>query len=456
MNSYNSIYFIGAGGIGMSALVRYFLAKGYAVAGYDKTATPLTEQLIAEGAQLVFDESPALIPTAFRNPSTTLVVRTPAVPITHKGLCYFEEGGFTIVKRAQLLGMITQQSKGLCFAGTHGKTTTSSMAAHLLTQSSVGCNAFLGGILKNYDSNLLLSESSPFTVIEADEYDRSFHTLHPHMAVITSTDPDHLDIYGNEANYLASFTHFTSLIEPTGVLIARKGIKAPFALQEGVTLYSYSATEGGDFHATNIRIGDGRICFDFVTPRHVVTNIELGVPIAINIENSVAAMAIAWLNGVNDSELRAGMLSYMGAKRRFDFWVKTPELTLIDDYAHHPDEVAASLRSVRALYPDKQITVAFQPHLYSRTQDFATAFAAALSQADHLILLDIYPAREEPIEGVTSALIYDQITCAQKEFCTKEELVSRLATCHSEVVVTLGAGDIDTLLPTIAQTLTTR
>ncbi len=453
MNQYNTIYFIGAGGIGMSALVRYFLSQGLQVAGYDKTATELTRQLEAEGAQLFFDDDASLIPQAFRDTETTLVVRTPAVPQDNRVLQYFMSQPFTLLKRAELLGLITRNSKGLCFAGTHGKTTTSSMAAHLLTESGVGCNAFLGGILKNYNSNLLVAPDSPLTVIEADEYDRSFHTLSPYMAVITATDPDHLDIYGTEEAYLESFSHFTSLIQSGGCLVARKGIKAEIKLQEGVELYTYSANEGGDFHAEHVRIGAGKILFDFHTPTQVVTDIELGIPIAINIENSVAAMAIAWLNGVKEEDLRQGMLTFMGSKRRFDYWIKSDDLVLIDDYAHHPDEVKASLKSLKALYPDRHISVIFQPHLYSRTQDFATEFAQALSLADELILLDIYPARELPIEGVTSRLIFDQVTTLSKELCPKSELLERLQHRHFEVLITLGAGDIDTLLPEIKQTV---
>ena len=394
MKQYSSLYFIGAGGIGMSALVRYFLAKGYRVAGYDRTSSPLTEALQSEGLEIVYDESVDLIPDYCRDPKTTLVVYTPAIPATHAGLLYFREHGFKVVKRAELLGLITQSSKGLCFSGTHGKTTTSSMAAHIFHESPIGCNAFLGGILRNYNSNLILSDHSPFTVIEADEYDRSFHWLHPYMAVVTATDPDHLDIYGTEEAYLESFAHFTSLIQPGGCLVIKKGIKLVPRVQEGVKVYTYSARDGGDFHADNIRVGNGTILFDFVAPDGVVADVELGVPVDINIENAVAAMAIARLNGVADDDMRRAMASFKGAKRRFEFWVKRDDRVMIDDYAHHPDELKASIRSVRALYPGRKLTVIFQPHLYSRTRDFAPQFAEALSMADQVILLDIYPARE--------------------------------------------------------------
>ena len=450
MKQYSSLYFIGAGGIGMSALVRYFLAKGYRVAGYDRTSSPLTEALQSEGLEIVYDESVDLIPDYCRDPKTTLVVYTPAIPATHAGLVYFREHGFKVVKRAELLGLITQSSKGLCFSGTHGKTTTSSMAAHIFHESPIGCNAFLGGILRNYNSNLILSDHSPFTVIEADEYDRSFHWLHPYMAVVTATDPDHLDIYGTEEAYLESFAHFTSLIQPGGCLVIKKGIKLVPRVQEGVKVYTYSARDGGDFQADNIRVGNGTILFDFVAPDGVVTDVELGVPVDINIENAVAAMAIARLNGVADDDMRRAMASFKGAKRRFEFWVKRDDRVMIDDYAHHPDELKASIRSVRALYPGRKLTVIFQPHLYSRTRDFAPQFAEALSMADQVILLDIYPARELPIPGVTSQLIFDRITCRDKELCLREKLLERIKECNFDILLTMGAGDIDRLLPEIA------
>ena len=450
MKQYSSLYFIGAGGIGMSALVRYFLAKGYRVAGYDRTSSPLTEALQSEGLEIVYDESVDLIPDYCRDPKTTLVVYTPAIPATHAGLVYFREHGFKVVKRAELLGLITQSSKGLCFSGTHGKTTTSSMAAHIFHESPIGCNAFLGGILRNYNSNLILSDHSPFTVIEADEYDRSFHWLHPYMAVVTATNPDHLDIYGTEEAYLESFAHFTSLIQPGGCLVIKKGIKLVPRVQEGVKVYTYSARDGGDFHADNIRVGNGTILFDFVAPDGVVADVELGVPVDINIENAVAAMAIARLNGVADDDMRRAMASFKGAKRRFEFWVKRDDRVMIDDYAHHPDELKASIRSVRALYPGRKLTVIFQPHLYSRTRDFAPQFAEALSMADQVILLDIYPARELPIPGVTSQLIFDRITCRDKELCLREKLLERIKECNFDILLTMGAGDIDRLLPEIA------
>ena len=456
MKSYESLYFIGAGGIGMSALVRYFLAKGYKVAGYDRTPSALTAELQSEGLEIGYDESVASIPGYCLDSATTLVVYTPAIPATHAGLVYFKEHGFRVVKRAELLGLITQSSKGLCFSGTHGKTTTSSMAAHIFHESSIGCNAFLGGILRNYNSNLILSDKSPFTVIEADEYDRSFHWLHPYMAVVTATDPDHLDIYGTEEAYLESFAHFTSLIQPGGCLVMRKGIKLRPRVREGVKVYTYSAREGGDFHAENIRVGNGTIVFDFVAPDGAVADVELGVPVEINIENAVAAMAVAWLNGISGDDMRRAMASFQGAKRRFEFWVKRPDRVMIDDYAHHPDELKASISSVRALYPGRELTVIFQPHLYSRTRDFAPQFAEALSLADRVFLLEIYPARELPIPGVTSEIIFDKITCRNKELCLREKLLERIKECNFDILLTMGAGDIDRLLPEIASIVEAR
>lgn len=453
MENYKSIYFVGAGGIGMSALERYCLAKGMKVAGYDKTPSHLTDQLQSEGIELFFDEDEDSIPSYCKNPENTLVIYTPAIPENHKGLEYFRNNGFKVIKRSELLGLITSSSKGLCFAGTHGKTTTSSMAAHIFHQSAIGCNAFLGGILKNYDSNLILSETSPFSIIEADEYDRSFHRLHPYMAVITATDPDHFDIYGNEEAYLESFSHFTSLIQPGGCLIMKKGIKAIPRVQEGVKIYQYSANKGGDFHAEHIRIGNGQIIFDFIAPGDSIPDIELGVPVEINIENAVASIAIAWLNGIPAQDIRKAMASFKGAKRRFDFWVKEKNIVMIDDYAHHPDEIRASITSVKALYPEKRISVIFQPHLYSRTRDFAPQFAEALSHADELILLEIYPAREIPIPGISSQIIFDKVTCRKKELCTKKMLLETIKDRNFEVLITLGAGDIDRMLPQIRDIL---
>lgn len=451
MENIKSIYFIGIGGIGMSNLARYFLSKGKKVAGYDKTETALTKQLVDEGAEIHYIDDVKLIPDFYKDKDSTLVVYTPAILPDNDEFAFFSDQQFSIQKRAQVLGLITQASKALCCAGTHGKTTTSSMLAHILKGSHLDCNAFLGGILKNYNSNLLLSEDSQYTVIEADEYDRSFHHLKPYMALITSASPDHLDIYGTEEEYLNSFEYFTSLIQPGGALVIKENLNLTPRLQNGVKLYTYSETKG-DFHAKNINIGNGTIKFDFVTPKGVIKNIELGVPIRINIENSIGSMALAWLNGVNDDELRRGILTYEGAKRRFDFIIKSDCTVLIDDYAHHPEELEASITSVKALYPDRKLTGIFQPHLYSRTRDLSIEFAKSLSLLDELILLDIYPAREKPIEGITSQIIFDKVTC-KKELCKKENLLSLLSQKKCDVLLTIGAGDIDQLLPSIKNLL---
>ncbi|MGN0214186.1 MAG: UDP-N-acetylmuramate--L-alanine ligase [Muribaculaceae bacterium] len=453
MNNYKSLYFVGAGGIGMANLERYFIANGYKVAGYDRTPSELTHALESEGVDIVYDENPDLIPAYCRDAATTLVVYTPAVPATHAGLQYFRNNGFRVIKRAELLGIITHNSKGLCFSGTHGKTTTSSMAAHILNVSPIGCNAFLGGILKNYNSNLILSDHSEYSVIEADEFDRSFHHLKPYIAVVTATDPDHLDIYGTEEAYLESFAHFTELIRPDGVLIVHTGLKLKPRVADGVKVYTYSRNEG-DFHAENVRKGNGEIVFDFVTPDGIIPDISLGVPVDINIENAVAAMAACRLIGTDADSLRKGIATFGGAKRRFDFWIKEPGehgKVVIDDYAHHPDELRASIRSVKDLYPNRKLTAVFQPHLYSRTRDFAPQFAEALSHADEVILLDIYPAREAPIPGVTSEIIFKDITCPKKTLINKSELLDTIGNHRCDILLTVGAGDICNLLPQICE-----
>ena len=435
----------------MAALERYFLAKGKRVAGYDRTPSDLTHALEQEGVHIDSDEDPALIPDYCRDPERTLVVYTPAVPASHKGLTYFRENGFEVLKRAALLGVVTSHSKALCFSGTHGKTTTSSMAAHILHSSGVGCNAFLGGVLRNYDSNFLLSSTSPYSVIEADEFDRSFHHLRPHIAVVTSTDPDHLDIYGTPENYLESFAHFTSLIQPGGALIVHTGLALKPRVGEDVRTYTYSRDEG-DFHAANICKGNGEITFDLVTPWETVQDISLGVPVAINIENAIAAMAACRLVDAPIDGMRDAIASFMGPKRRFEFWLKEPGdhgRVMIDDYAHHPGELQASISSVRDLYPGRRLTVIFQPHLYTRTRDFADGFAAALSLADEVILLPIYPAREEPIPGVASEMLLENITSAKKCIYSKENLIKSIHLSNFDVLLTAGAGDIANLLPQI-------
>ena len=451
MKDFDSLYFVGAGGIGMAALERYFLAKGKRIAGYDRTPSELTDALFQEGVHIDFDEDPALIPDYCRDPERTLVVYTPAVPDSHQGLTYFRDHGFNVLKRAALLGIVTEHTRGLCFSGTHGKTTTSSMAAHIMHSSGIGCNAFLGGVLRNYNSNFLLSTTSPYSVIEADEFDRSFHHLHPYVAVVTSTDPDHLDIYGTAENYLESFAHFTELIQPGGYLIIHTGLAMKPRVGESVKTYTYSRDEG-DFHAANIRKGNGEIIFDLVTPWETLADINLGVPVDINIENAIAAMAACRLVDTPLEAMRDAMATFLGAKRRFEFWLKEPGehgKVMIDDYAHHPGELQASIKSVRDLYPGRQLTVIFQPHLYTRTRDFAPGFAQALSLADEVILLPIYPAREDPIPGVTSEMILENITSAKKIIYSKENLIKSIHLSNFDVLLTAGAGDIANLLPQI-------
>lgn len=453
INTIKAVYFIGAGGIGMSALVRYFLSKGKKVGGYDRTPSELTEKLKEEGADIHYEENTDLIPADFREATTTLVVYTPAIPAEHKELIYFRNNGFEIQKRAQVLGMLTRTEKGMCVAGTHGKTTTSTMAAHLLHQSHVKCNAFLGGISKNYGTNLLLDEESPYVVIEADEFDRSFHWLTPYATVITAVDSDHLDIYGTREAYLESFRKYTSLIRPDGYLIIKKGLELVPDVQPGVTIYTYS-TEEGDFHAENIRIANGEICFDYVSPLGNIQDIQLGVPVYVNIENGVAAMALAQIGGADAEEIRKAMASFNGVDRRFDFKLKTDRMVFLSDYAHHPAEIKQSVSSIRTLYPDKKITAVFQPHLYTRTRDFYKEFADSLSLLDEVILLDIYPARELPIPGVSSQLIYDHLRPdIQKSLCKKEDLMNVLAGKTLEVLITLGAGDIENYVPQIYEML---
>lgn len=450
-----NLYFVGAGGIGMAALERYFMAKAYAVAGYDRTPSELTDKLAAEGARISFvDDVEQAIPAAFRDPKETLVVYTPAIPADNHVLNYFRDNGFEVVKRAAVLGRVTHESRGICFAGTHGKTTTSSLAAHILHNCKVDCNAFLGGVLRNYDSNFLLAPESPWSVIEADEFDRSFHHLRPWIAVVTSTDPDHLDIYGTEEAYLESFAHFTSLVQPGGALVVHEGLKLKPRPQEGVKVYSYSR-DSGDFHAERIRRGNGEIRFDFVYPGGRIDDISLGVPVEVNIENAVASLAACWLTGDMEPEAaRTAVGTFLGAKRRFEFWLKEPGehgRAIIDDYAHHPDELKASIRSVKALYPGRKLTVVFQPHLYTRTRDFYRGFAEALSLADEVILIPIYPARELPIPGVESEMILPLISGAKKEVVARENLIDTIKNRNFEILLTAGAGDIADLVPGIAR-----
>ncbi|MBR3408046.1 MAG: UDP-N-acetylmuramate--L-alanine ligase [Paludibacteraceae bacterium] len=451
-----SLFFLGIGGIGMSALARYFHARGYRVCGYDRTPSPLTDQLREEGLSIFFEDEPERLAAYDLSPKQTLVVRTPAVPEDSRVYTYLREQGYDIRKRSEVLGLVTRSMKALCVAGTHGKTTTSTILAHLLYQSEIGTNAFLGGVSNNYQTNLLLHDSS-YVVIEADEYDRSFHHLKPYMSVITSVDPDHLDIYGTPEAYREAFSHYTSLI--TGALVVKKDLPFELRLRRGVKCYTYAIGDSeADFYADNIRVKDAKIYFDFHTPTETLSDLRLGVPVWVNIENSVAAMAVAWLNGVSAHELRSGLSSFSGVYRRFNVHVHTPHVAYIDDYAHHPQELRASVESIRRLFPDRYSIVIFQPHLYTRTRDFLEEFAGVLSRADEVILLPIYPARELPIPGVTSDALLSRLTSRRKQLVEKAELVQTVADRIHEidrpvVVMTLGAGDIDRLVPALKKAL---
>ena len=450
-----AVYFVGAGGIGMSAIARYFIKKGLVVAGYDKTPSDLTKRLETEGMLIHYEENVDEIPHECKKKESCLVIYTPAIPAEHKELKFFRENGFEIQKRAQVLGTLTQSHKGLCVAGTHGKTTTSTMCAHIMHQSHLDCNAFLGGISKNYGTNYILSDSD-YVVIEADEFDRSFHWLRPWMSVITSSDPDHLDIYGTKEAYLESFRHYTELIQPGGALIIHRGLEMKENIQSGVRRYDYSLNEG-DFHAENIVMENGEITFDFISPIESVKGVQLGQPVPINIENGIAAMAMAQLNGCTAEELKYGMQTYGGVDRRFDFKIKNDKVVFLSDYAHHPKEIYQSAKSIRELYKNKHITAIFQPHLYTRTRDFYKDFADALSQLDEVILTEIYPARELPIEGVTSKLIYDNLKPGvKKEMIQKADVLDYVKNHDFEVLIVLGAGDLDNQVPQITKILNSK
>lgn len=441
----------------MSNLVRYFLNQGANVAGYDKTPSELTRQLEREGAELIFEDDENLIPEEFLNPEETEVIFTPAIPADNRIISYFRENGFRMKKRAEVLGDITRSMKGICVAGSHGKTTTSSMIAWIMSQTPRKCNAFLGGILRNTGSNLVISRESDYAVIEADEYDRSFHRLSPFIAVITSVDPDHLDIYGDEEGYLEAFSIFTSLIVPGGYLLLHTGLKLQPDVREGVKVLTYSGRNEGDWHAENLRFGNGELIFDIVGPENVeIRDISLGVPVEINVDNAVAAAAASWLAGVSAHDIKKGLETFKGAKRRFEIWLKGEKdgarAVLLDDYAHSPAEVKASIGSIRKLYPGKKVSVIFQPHLYTRTRDFAPEFAEALSRADETILTEIYPARELPIPGIGPETILDKMT-GNGRICMRKDLLDLIKFSNFDILITLGAADLDTLLPEIADIL---
>ena len=455
----NKTYFIGIGGIGMSALARYFKHEGMKVAGYDRTPSPLTAALEAEGIDIHYgDDLAEQIPDEFKhNPDSTLVIYTPAVPTLNAEYRWFADNGYTIIKRSAALGYVARNKKTLAVAGTHGKTTVSTLTAHLMTQAADSrCTAFLGGIAKNYDSNLLLS-SGEWLVAEADEYDRSFLQLHPQAALITSADPDHLDIYGTGEELRKTFSEFASQVAPQGTLILKKGINLPLSSESQLStrrIYQYSLDEVCDIYASDIRPdAGGRYRFDLHTPFGNLADCTLGIPALINIENAVAASALALYAGADPEKLKSALASFQGVKRRFDFYINTPETVYLDDYAHHPEELKAAILSLRGIFPARKLTAVFQPHLYTRTRDFADGFAQSLSLLDELILLDIYPARELPIEGVNSQMIFNKVTIANKAMCTKDQLLDLLAQRTLDVLVTFGAGDIDRLTDEIARQL---
>lgn len=457
-NKIDTYYFLGIGGIGMSALARYFASEGCHVLGYDKVCTPLTIELEAEGIPIQYDDSLDWVEGL--DVATTLVVRTPAVSEDTAVYAWLREHDFRIVKRAEVLGEVTRQKKALCVAGTHGKTTTSTMLAHILHGSHIGANAFMGGIANNYGTNLLLDKESDYVVVEADEFDRSFHQLSPYVSVITSMDPDHLDIYGTEEAYVESFQRYASLVEHALVVKANLAPSLVEAASPHCQVYSYALGEQADFYADNVRVEEGEIFFDFHTPEDMITDIRLGVPVLVNIENGVAAMAVAWLMGATVEELRNGMCSFSGVYRRFNVHINTPHVTYIDDYAHHPQELKATIDSVRFLYPKRHVIGVFQPHLYSRTRDFADGFAEVLSGLDEVALLPIYPAREEAIEGVTSEWLMGKITAKRALVLptilakyVRERVKCCLAQGSDCVVITMGAGDIGSQVEAVKQTL---
>ncbi len=452
LNKINTIYFLGIGGIGMSALARFFQSKKKNVFGYDKTPSQLTDELMAEGMNIHFEENIQLVPE-----NVDVVVYTPAIPANNKEYQWFIENKIPMMKRSEILGILSDSFKTIAIAGTHGKTTTSTLTAHLLKQSSLDCTAFLGGIAKNYQTNLLLSDKSNLLVAEADEFDRSFLHLHPHSAVITSADADHLDIYKDKNQLQLAFVQFASQVKPKGNLIIKKGVNLNLNPDNQSTLYSYSLESGADFFPENIQIQNGLYTFDFVTPDNVMKNMKLGLPGLFNVENAIAALAVAYLNGVNEQELRTGLGSFLGVKRRFDFRINNPGLVYIDDYAHHPAELRACITSARHLFPGKRISGIFQPHLYSRTRDFADEFALSLDLLDEIILLPIYPARELPIKGIDSEMLLQKIKNPNKTLLVKDQLVDELIKNEKlEVLLTLGAGDIDRLVPMIEEALKNR
>lgn len=450
LSNFNKAYFVGVGGIGMSALARYFSSLGWEVAGYDKTPSALTAELEKEGIKIHFEDLGDSIPNQFKQKETTLVIYTPAIPKNHGELLFFQTNGYQLFKRSQVLGLLTNSSKGLGVAGTHGKTTTSTLLAHILNESSTKCNAFLGGISSNFNSNLVTSTGAEYTVIEADEFDRSFLQLSPFASIVTSTDADHLDIYGDSTVFLEGFQAYAQLIHPDGILIMKNGLKLS---SKAKTLTYGIEDQKADYSAFNLRFTEGLFLFDIRFPEGEWKDIEFGLPGIHNAENALACIALTQNIGLSEEEIRFGLKTFKGVKRRFEYQIKTTNLVYIDDYAHHPTEIQALVSSVRMLYPNKKITGVFQPHLFSRTRDFFEGFSAELSKLDEVILMPIYPAREEPIEGVTSDVLLQNITSKFKQLLTPNEVLNYLKEIQEGVILTIGAGDIDRIVEPLRNSL---
>jgi len=445
----HNVYFLGIGGVGMSAIARYFKTLGKNVAGYDRVSKPLTNELMKEGIDIHFDDNIDQIPYDYRDNVYTLVVYTPAIPNDLSELNFFRANGFAIKKRSEVLGMISRDKRCIAVAGTHGKTTITTMIAHLMRQSRMGCNAFLGGISKNYKTNYLFDKESKYVVVEADEFDRSFLKLNPQKAIITAVDADHLDIYFDEFDLKDTFKQFTTQINSGGKLLIKKGLDFEVPPREDIEIYTYSIQDESDFRAENIHIENGLYVFDFVGLNGKIQNLKLGLPGLLNVENAIAAIAMASMSGVHNDEIFNSLEKFCGIERRFDYQIHRKGLIYIDDYAHHPEELKASISSAKALFPNKRITGIFQPHLYTRTRDFATGFAESLDLLDEIILLDIYPAREEPIPGITSEIIFNKIENNNKTLCKRDDVLQILKDKKPEVLMTLGAGDIDELVEPI-------
>lgn len=449
----NTVYFLGVGGIGMSALARYFLAQGCKVYGYDKTKTELTEQLEEEGIQIHYDEDVEFLKTVVSSNDDVLICYTPAIPKDNKELQFLQNNDFELLKRSQVLGLISQNYFTIAIAGTHGKTTTSSIVAHVINECLGNCVAFLGGISLNFNSNLLLNKDAEYLVVEADEYDRSFLTLSPDIALITSLDADHLDIYGDGNEMQEAYKAFVNKIKSGGSLITKNQYIDEFESVEGINISTYGLKEKSDTYASGLRIENGAFYADIESGSASTLNVEIGLPGIHNVENAIGAFAIAEQLGIDKSQIKDALASYKGVKRRFEYHIKTPGMVYIDDYAHHPSELEVCIKSVKELYPNKKVTGVFQPHLYTRTRDFADGFASSLSLLDELLLMDIYPARELPIEGVTSQMLLDKIDIAEKSLVTKENLLEIVLQKDVEVLLTLGAGDIDVFVKPITKIL---